>query len=284
MPSFTNKATLIYNNNSIDSNVVRGEIVAPITATKTALTGSYAPGDDITFAVSFVSDSDAELTGLTITDDLGAYEFNGAQLQPLDYIAGSARLFIDGELQPQPTVSAGSPLTVSGIDIPAGADAVLVYSARVNSYAPMDDAGSIVNTAGIRGDGICVEVDAQAELVPGEDALLSIEKSLFPCSLSCNESITYTFTVINRGLGEAVATDNIVITDVFDPAINITSVTLNGAELTEGDGYTYSAETGEFATVAGYVTVPGATYSQDPETGKWVVEPGESVLVVTGTV
>ena len=42
--------------------------------------------------------------------------------------------------------------------------------------------------------------------------------------------------------------------------------------------------TGQFATVAGQITVPAATYSQDPATGVYVVQPGVSTLTVTGTV
>ena len=42
--------------------------------------------------------------------------------------------------------------------------------------------------------------------------------------------------------------------------------------------------TGEFATVAGQITVPAATYVQDPLTGLWSVQPGVAVLTVTGTV
>jgi len=52
----------------------------------------------------------------------------------------------------------------------------------------------------------------------------------------------------------------------------------------EGVNYTYDAATGEFATVAGQITVPAATYAQDPATGLWTIQPGVAVLTVTGTV
>lgn len=48
--------------------------------------------------------------------------------------------------------------------------------------------------------------------------------------------------------------------------------------------YTYSEVTGEFATIPSQITVPAATYTQDPVTGEWIVEPGVGVLTVTGTV
>ena len=44
------------------------------------------------------------------------------------------------------------------------------------------------------------------------------------------------------------------------------------------------AGTSAFATVPGILTVPAATYTQDPATGVYTAEPGEAVLVVTGTI
>ena len=53
---------------------------------------------------------------------------------------------------------------------------------------------------------------------------------------------------------------------------------------TEGEEYTYDEATGLFTTVAGVITVPEATYTQNPTTGEWTVTPGTSVAVVNGTV
>ena len=49
------------------------------------------------------------------------------------------------------------------------------------------------------------------------------------------------------------------------------------------EDYTYDAATGAFATVAGKLTVPEATFTQNAD-GSWTVTPGQSVLTVTGTV
>ena len=48
--------------------------------------------------------------------------------------------------------------------------------------------------------------------------------------------------------------------------------------------YAYDDVTGLFQTVAGVITVPAATYTQDPITGQWNITPGVTVLTVTGTV
>ena len=48
--------------------------------------------------------------------------------------------------------------------------------------------------------------------------------------------------------------------------------------------YTYDEATGSFVTLPSEITVPAATYTQDPDTGAWVITPGVTTLVVTGTV
>ena len=61
-------------------------------------------------------------------------------------------------------------------------------------------------------------------------------------------------------------------------------VTFNDTVWTENVNYTYAETTGVFETVPGQITVPAAIYTQDPATGEWIVEPGVSVLTVTGTI
>ena len=62
------------------------------------------------------------------------------------------------------------------------------------------------------------------------------------------------------------------------------TVTLDGQPLTLSTDYTYDQTSGQFATVAGKIAVPAATYAQTAATGDWVVTPGEVTLTVTGTV
>ena len=52
----------------------------------------------------------------------------------------------------------------------------------------------------------------------------------------------------------------------------------------EGTNYTYDTTTGLFTGTAGGITVPAATYTQDPVTGAWGINPGVSTLVISGTV
>lgn len=100
-----------------------------------------------------MNSSAAALTGLTVTDTLGSYTFSGNTLYPLTYVTGSLLYYVNGALQATPTVTATAPLTVTGVTVPAGGSAMLIYTARVNEYAPLGVEDSITNTATITGGG-----------------------------------------------------------------------------------------------------------------------------------
>jgi len=284
MPTFTNQATLYYNNNVTTSNVVTGELLEVLSATKTAASENYGVADTVTYIISIVNSGAAPYSNLTVTDNLGEYLFNETELVPLTYEEGTVRYYINGVLQAAPTVTNTVPLTLSGINVPAGGNAMLVYSATVNEFAPLNTDGSIVNTVTITGGGITTPIVATEIINATNEPVLTITKALSPTSVVGNGPLTYTFTISNTGNTAAVATDNVIVTDNFDPILAIQSVTLNGELLVLGTDYTYDATTGAFATVAGRITVPAATYTQDAATGIVVVEPGVTVLTVTGTV
>ena len=284
MAIFSNQATLTYNGNTTNSNIAYGEILDILAATKTAVEGSYTPGALVTYVVTLRNTSNSTVSGLTVTDDLGGYLFNGATVYPLAYEAGSAALFVDGVPQAAPAVTAGPPLVFSGINVPAGGDAVLVYQARVTNYADPAAGGTIDNTVTVTGDGLSAPVTATETVVADTAPELTISKSITPVQVVDNDRVTYTFVIQNSGNQAVVATDDAAITDTFDPILTALTVTFNGAAWTEGVQYTYDETTGLFATVPGQILVPAATYTQDPVTGAYTVNPGIATLVVTGTI
>lgn len=284
MATFTNQATLSYNGNTTDSNIITGQILEVLSAAKTAVTGNYSSGDDVTYVISIVNSGNTAFTGLTVTDNLGAYDFNGTQLTPLTYKDGSIRYYINGELQTAPAAAAGPPLVISGITVPAGGNAVIIYEADANRYAPLAPTSEITNEAVVDGMGLTAPLTASETITSRENAVLTINKSLSPLTVTESGQLTYTFTIQNSGNAPAAVADNVVLTDTFDPVLDPISVTFNGTALTEGTDYTYDTATGQFSTVAGQITVPAATYTQDTATGVWKVTPGISTLVVTGRV
>ena len=279
MAIFTNQATLVYNGGSANSNIAVGEIIEVLTAEKTAVEGSYTPGGLVTYVVTLRNSGLSALTNLTVTDDLGG----GANV-PLTYETGTALYFVNGVLQAAPAVTAGPPLVFAGITVPAGGDTVLVYQARVNSFASPLPGGIIVNTVTITGGGLTAPVTATETVTAASGPELAITKTISPAQVSDNGTVTYTFLIQNSGNEPLVATDNAAVTDLFDPILTGITVTLNGTPLAEGTGYTYDEATGQFATVPGIITVPAATYTQDPVTGEYTTTPGLATLTVTGTI
>ncbi len=284
MAIFSNQATLTYNGNSTDSNVAYGEILEVLTVSKTAVDVDYTPGELLTYAVSLRNTGATALTGLTITDDLGGYVFGGNTVYPLTAETESLRLIVNGVLQPAPTVTAGPPLTVSGINIPAGGDAVLIYQARVNRFADPTEGGSIENTVSVSGGGLTAPVTDSATVPGGTAPELTITKSISPAQVADNDRVTYTFVIQNSGNEAVVGTDDAAITDLFDPILTDLVVTFNGAAWTQGVQYTYDPVTGLFSTVPGLITIPAATYTRDDTTGEYTVTPGIATLTVTGTI
>ena len=284
MAIFSNQATLTYNGSSTNSNIAYGEILEVLEATKTAVEGSYAPGSLVTYAVTLRNTGTGPLNGLTVTDNLGGYPFNGTTVYPLTYEADSVLLIVNGVPQAAPAVTAGPPLVVSGISVPAGGDAVLVYQARANAFANPGVGGTIDNTVTITGDGLSGPVTA-TETVTAESApALTISKSITPAQVVDNDRVTYTFIIQNSGSQPVVATDDAAISDVFDPVLTALTVTFDGAPWTQGVQYNYNETTGLFTTVPGQILVPAATYTQDPATGAYTVTPGIATLVVSGTI
>ena len=284
MAIFTNQATLTYNGSSTNSNIAYGEILDVLVATKTAVEGSYTPGQTVTYVVTLRNTGSAPLTGLTVTDDLGGYDFNGTTVYPLTYEDGSAALFVDGVPQAAPTVVAGPPLVVSDITVPAGGDAVIVYQARATAYADPTADGTVINTVTVTGDGLSAPITATATVGAAVGPMLAITKSITPAQVVDNDRVTYTFVIQNTGNAAVVATDNAAIADTFDPVLTALTVSFNGAPWAQGVQYNYNEATGLFTTVAGQILVPAATYTQDPATGAYTVTPGIATLVVTGTI
>jgi uncharacterized repeat protein (TIGR01451 family) len=159
----------------------------------------------------------------------------------------------------------------------------LVYSATANQFAPIGAGNTIVNTATVSGGNLSTPLILTDTVTAESEARLTITKSISPSVVTENGQVTYTFVLQNTGNQEATTADAISIYDVFDPALSGITVTLNGT-VWDASNYTYNEATGEFQTVAGNITVPAATYTQNPTTGAWMINPGITTVTVTGTI
>lgn len=280
MASFTNQATLRYQGNEIRSNIVTGEMVLDLRVSKSSVESAYSPGGRISYLVSLVNNSTSELDGLTLTDNLGAISMNEQTLYPLTYVAGSAKMFVNG-VQQQPSVTAGPPLQFVGINLPANGNAVIIYDADVTEYAQPTAGGSIENTVTLGGTALVEEISAVWTLPVAEQPKLEIWKEIAPSSLQPGEVLRYQFTL--RNSGNVAADTTLVLADVFQPALQGLTVLLDGEALTVITDYTYDTVTGAFQTVAGVLSIAAAESTQTAD-GAWQTTPSEQVLTVTGTV
>lgn len=283
MAQFTNQAQLRYGNEVKNSNIAVGEILEVLSMTKTAVRDTYRSDGNIVYIISIRNAGSVPVTGLTLTDDLGTYSFGADTLTPLDYVSNSVKYYSNGILQAAPAVTASPPLRIQGLTVPANGNITLVYETTVNAYAPLSVEADITNTVIASGTGITpitATETVNAEVAP----LLSITKSISPVPVTANSTVTYTFLIQNLGSQAADGSSEVVITDTFDPRLSNLTVTFNGTVLEETTDYTYDETTGVFTTVAGRITVPAATFTQDSETGEWGTDPGLSTLIITGTI
>ena len=290
MATFFNQASLIRGNQITNSNVTEGVLTEVLSASKTALNSSYAEGESIAYAINIVNTGAVPFTNVTITDNLGAYDFTDAggttlTLYPLTYVTGSVKLYINGVLQATtPTVNPGPPLEFGAITVPANSNVTVIYEATPNEYAPLSQGSTITNVAVVDGTDVAEPITL-TDTVGARDTLnLTIAKALCPTTVTDNGQLTYTFIIQNTGNEAIVASDDVIVTDNFNPILNPISVTFNGTTWTEGVNYTYDETTGAFATLPGQITVPASSYVQNSDTGVYSTTPGVSIITVLGTV
>ena len=252
--------------------------------TKTAIADTYTDGDNVVYVINSVNSGALPFTGLTLTDNLGAYTVGEKIYVPLTYNTGTLRYYTGGTLQTTPTVTAGNTLEISDFSVPANSNATIVYQVKLNEFAPLAAESSVTNTATLTGGGITTPITATETINASSEAVLTISKALCPSTVTENGEVTYTFVIQNTGNTAAVAADNASVTDTFNPILNGLYVTFNGTAWTLGDDYAYNTATGEFATVPGKITVPAATFTQDTETGVYTITPGTAILTVKGTI
>lgn len=283
MATFTNRATLSYNNVITTSNTTTGEIIQSLSITKTAVVDSYSPDGKITYVISLNNlSTTVTYSNITLTDDLGGYTFNSNSVYPLNYIPNSVLYYNNGIVQPAPTATAGPPLVISGISVPAGGNSTVIYEAQTTEFAPLDLSGQITNTVSATSAQISSELSASETVSADQGPILTITKSLSPLTVTENSPITYTFTILNSGNTPTDLTDQVVLSDTFDPILQNIAVSVNGQPITSPDGYTYDTVTGLFTTTPGTISVPAASFSQDPLSGAVTVSPGVTTVSVTG--
>lgn len=287
MAIIENFATVRYTSGGVAetavSNVAEVTLTSSVTLSKVPLGSTYGNDSLLTYILTVQNTSDAAITGITITDDLGTFPYGTATLTPLSFGENAVLLINGQDSTASLTVDSTDP-TLLRFTLPtlaAGATANIVYTAEVNDFAPLEAGGSIVNNATLTADAECADGTATATVTAEEGADLSVFKQMSPNPVVCGSTLTYTLRVSNYGNSLA---ENVQLTDVFDPIPDNITVTRNGAVLPATD-YTY--ENGVLTISAGAPTgdtVPAATFTRDPVTGAVAITPGVVEYVITGTI
>ncbi len=281
----TNRAQLTFQygtlTGSVLSNVATTTLQGPLSIEKTAIGETYNGENEITFVLSFTNTTCDTLTDIVIRDDLGSYTVPRTNnvATPLDYIAPAA-LYINGAFVSYlygQTVQNGVIFNVGALG--EGDNAIIVYKARVNDYAPFESGESITNTAVVTADGLAESASAESTVDIGAYADVSIVKTMSPDPVQSGDTITYNFALYNYGNTEAT---NVVLTDSFSPAPVISNISINGNSISPSE-YSYIGGVLTLPVGTNTLTIPAATYTRS-NTGLVTKIPGLVTVTVVGTI
>ena len=135
MAQFTNQAQLRYGNSIANSNIAVGELLEVLSASKTAVRKTYGQNDTVTYVITIVNAGATALSGITITDNLGAYTFGEGTLVPLTYIADTVKYYVNGVLQTAPVVTGAPSLVISGLTVPANGGEIWIPADMEGKFA-----------------------------------------------------------------------------------------------------------------------------------------------------
>ena len=287
MPTIENFATVSYTSGGVTetkvSNIAEISVESAVGFTKTSLGDTYNDNSVLTYILTVTNSSGSDLTRSTITDNLGTYVFGTIELTPLEYVEPAVLLINGQDVTAQLGVDSSSQgsLTFTIPTIPAGATANIIYKAQVNDFAPLAVDSTIVNTSTFESNSECADTNASATVSVANTANVQIFKQMCPNPVICGDTVTYTIKIYNYG---NTAAENVVLTDDFNPAPTNITVSRDGVLLL-GTDYTYVDGTLTVPSASGDpVTIPPATFTQDPVTGLITITPSVVEYTITGTI
>lgn len=247
-----------------------------LSAAKTALLGSFRPGENVGYVVTAQNDGQSPLYNLTVSDDLGAGELAAA---PLAYVPDSVRAYIDGVAAAATTAVTGGALqiTLAG-PIAPGSNVVIVYLATASGDVSITNTAQVTAAGGSpTGATVAADPAPAATIDPADYASVTILKEASRTIVAAGETLSYLFTLSNSG--NQAATD-VVLTDALPEGFSVTQISMTaGGATTVFDPTDYALSTQGVLTLpapaaAVSIAVPAATPAGD----------GVTTITVDGTI
>ncbi len=283
----TNRASLTYqygeNTGSALSNAAKPALAPPLAVEKTSLAAEYRRDSAITFILTVANNGRSLLSDLEVEDDLAAYVLPGPlSVLPLDYV-GPARLYINGafvsELKAEETEEGSVFFTIPSLG--AGENAMILYQARVNAYAPLDTGAVLTNDSSFMTEDMEEALYASYTLRSEDYADVRVLKSLSPHPAIPGGPLTISYFLYNYGNREATG---VILRDALEQPMTGLSLKVNGdtvdpLEYEETEGALTIPREGASLSL----TVPAAAFLQG-EGGLVHIDPGVTVVTVSGRI
>ncbi len=278
-----NRAQISYSDNGMQatalSNQTNTSLIDQYTmeATKTAVTPAIVPGSAASYIVRIDNTGSGALYNPSVVDDLGDAASGS---QPLIYVGGSAKFYLNGDPINGTAAPAGTNVTFSATTVlQPGDNLIIVYAATLDPSQSESVTNTITATAnGGAAGGTAVTATAEATINPQPYANVAILKAADQDSVVSGDTLTYTFTLINSGTGPA---NNVVLTDILPSEFSVTSISYDigsGPVAATPDDYEVAAPTNTLTFPKGgsqiTLNVPAASNNG----------PGTITIEVTGTI
>lgn len=240
---------------TVTSNIVNTQVLDEycLEVEKDCYQECFKAGENITYSITVTNCGCRNLRCFTITDDLGCEQAGDT---PLTYLAGSARISINGntyEIAPTDT----SPLTFS---VPNTLE--LKESFTITYVATVDENISseileIVNTVHVSAKAACKHscerycASTTSTLPRCNDAILRITKTASKSQVGCGDDLEYILTIENSGYLDATS---IIVTDQLPENFTVNNIFI------ESEDNNHNYDVSEYDIDSNNIlTIPNAT-------------------------
>lgn len=248
-----------------------------MTATKTPLSSTFRPGDNVTYTIEIENNGLGDLYNLQVIDNLGS----DTSVKPLTFL--NAILYLNNVQTPITPTTAADNSIIFSLPSPftSGSAAIIIYNATVARDTILN---SITNTLTVTANGgsstgavVTVNPNPTATITAANYAQLSITKQSDKNIISSGDTLTYTFNLTNTGNEPAT---NVVLTDTLPQNFTITQVSVT----TGGSTVVYSASDYNLDTSSNTITLPNTTGTPITVPAATTSGAGLTVVQITGTV